>query len=110
MQVISAQKQEGKRMDNCRMNDSASRSCRVLPRDYRFQASRQKRAIQNNNSCSDKIEDTGIYTHADHLPLAMAYVPFQKFSNTFNPCKALHMGTIFPELCKPFCGKRGACR
>lgn len=41
------------------------------------------------------------------LPLAMAYVPWQTFHNTFEPCKALQMGTIFPELCKPFCGKRG---
>lgn len=44
------------------------------------------------------------------LPLAMAYVPWQSFNNTYEPCKALHTGTIFPELCKPFCGKRGACR
>ncbi|MFQ7549658.1 MAG: spore coat associated protein CotJA [Blautia marasmi] len=29
---------------------------------------------------------------------------------TFELCKALQMGTIFPELCKPFCGKRGGCR
>lgn len=44
------------------------------------------------------------------LPLAMAYVPWQTFGNTYEPCKALQLGTIFPELCKPFCGKRGVCR
>lgn len=43
------------------------------------------------------------------LPLAMAYVPWQTFHHTFDLCKALHVGTIFPELCKPFCGKRGNC-
>lgn len=48
--------------------------------------------------------------HADHLPLGMAYVPCQKFDNTFHLCDALHMGTIFPALCMPFCGKRGGCR
>ena len=42
--------------------------------------------------------------------LAMAYVPTQKFCNTFDLCNALKNGTIFPELCKPFCGKRGGMR
>ncbi|UWP61335.1 spore coat associated protein CotJA [Ruminococcus gauvreauii] len=40
----------------------------------------------------------------------MAFVASQKFKTTFEPCKGLKMGTIFPELCKPFCGKRGGCR
>ena len=42
------------------------------------------------------------------FPTAMGYVPFQKWSETFDLCKGLQMGTIFPELCKPFCGKGGA--
>lgn len=44
------------------------------------------------------------------LPVAMAYVPWQYYHETFEPCKALPLGTIFPELYKPFCGKRGVCR
>ncbi|MGI6006380.1 MAG: spore coat associated protein CotJA [Ruminococcus sp.] len=40
----------------------------------------------------------------------MAYVPIQEFHTTFELCKALKMGTLFPELCKPFCGKRGVRR
>lgn len=47
---------------------------------------------------------------ADKLPPAMGYVPCQNFTHTFELCKALQMGTVFPELCKPFCGKRGMCR
>lgn len=44
------------------------------------------------------------------LPPAMAYVPWQgAFGETFEPCRALQLGTIFPALCKPFCGKRGKC-
>ncbi len=43
-------------------------------------------------------------------PLAMAYVKIQQYDTTFPPAKALQMGTIFPDLCKPFCGKRGNCR
>lgn len=32
---------------------------------------------------------------------AMAYVPYQEFAPTFELKKALQVGTIFPELCKP---------
>jgi len=41
---------------------------------------------------------------------AMAYVPYQKFAPTLELKKALQVGTIFPELCKPFCGRRGGSR
>ncbi|NLJ31540.1 MAG: spore coat associated protein CotJA [Clostridiales bacterium] len=36
--------------------------------------------------------------------VAMAYVPFQQFNTTYMPEKGLEMGTIFPELDKPFLG------
>lgn len=36
--------------------------------------------------------------------VAMAYVPFQQFNTTYTPEKGLEMGTIFPELDKPFLG------
>lgn len=36
--------------------------------------------------------------------VAMAYVPFQQFNTTYSPEKGLEMGTIFPELDKPFLG------
>ena len=51
-----------------------------------------------------------MYEHADHMEPAMAYVPCQEFTNTYDLCYALNVGTIFPQLCKPFCGKRGARR
>ena len=40
----------------------------------------------------------------DSLPLAMAYVPWQQFTRTYDPNRALRAGTIFPELDKPFTG------
>ena len=46
-------------------------------------------------------------THVDHMEPAMAYVPCQKFTENFPLQYALNAGTIFPQLCKPFCGKRG---
>lgn len=40
-------------------------------------------------------------------PLAMAYVPYQKWENTYPENTALAAGTIFPSLCLPFTGNRG---
>ena len=59
-------------------------------------------------SCRRSDHKDNIYHHADELPLTMAYVPMQKFKTTVPLEKALYVGTIFPELCKPFVGKRGA--
>lgn len=46
-------------------------------------------------------------SHIDHLEPAMAYVPWQNFTTTYDLDYALKVGTVFPQLCKPFCGKRG---
>lgn len=42
--------------------------------------------------------------------LAMAYVPWQQWNQTNELRKALCVGTIFPELDKPFSGRRGKCK
>lgn len=45
----------------------------------------------------------------DNLPLAMAYVPWQKFRNLFpNEFESLKHGTIFKELYLPWTGR--SCR
>ena len=44
------------------------------------------------------------------MSLAIAYVPWQHWNQTYHLDKAMQTGTIFPELDKPFLGKRGACR
>lgn len=41
------------------------------------------------------------------MPLAMAYVPWQRFCETYAPAEALKRGTIFPELDLPFLGGGG---
>ena len=41
---------------------------------------------------------------------AMAYVPSQEFTDIFDLSYALNVGTVFPQLCNPFCGKRGGFR
>ncbi len=42
--------------------------------------------------------------------VAMAYVPWQYFKETYELDKALEIGTIFPELDRPFMGRRGMVR
>jgi len=41
--------------------------------------------------------------------LAMAYVPWQQWNQTYDLKKAMCAGTIFPELDRRFLGKRGDC-
>lgn len=40
------------------------------------------------------------------FPIAMAYVPWQKFDTTYPLCEGFMVGTIFPELNLPFEGGR----
>lgn len=52
--------------------------------------------------------------HCDHdhhkrdplagLPIAMAYVPWQCWGETYKPAEGWNRGTIFPELDLPFLG------
>ena len=66
----------------------------------------------NNIACPVEAScPTGCATHIHwgDMPIAMAYVPKQKYGELFDLSKALQVGTIFPELCKPFCGKGGGC-
>jgi len=68
--------------------------------------------------CDDTCDRNRSRTHCDDdcsrgrdmlygVPLAMGYVPWQKFECTYEPAQALQAGTIFPELDKPFYGRRG---
>ncbi len=56
--------------------------------------------------CNSKSA-ASLYSHVDHMPVAMAYVPIQKYEKPYELSYALCVGTIFPALCKPFCGRRG---
>jgi hypothetical protein len=51
-----------------------------------------------NAQCDTKTEESS---------LAMAYVPWQHFTKIYdNLEEAFRVGTIFPELNKPFTGRR----
>ena len=45
----------------------------------------------------------------DSFPLAMAYVPWQKWRDIYSSDVALQRGTLFAELDKPFIGQEAVC-
>lgn len=90
---------KGKNMDRYRTNCGGYMRMPSAPKPVK--------SAKPAESCSRIDHKDNIYHHADELPLTMAYVPMQTFKTTFPLGKALHVGTIFPELCKPFVGKRG---
>lgn len=59
------------------------------------------------NRAVDQIYD---HLREANAPLAMGYVPDQQWGETYELCRGLSVGTIFPCLHKPFCGKGGARR
>ena len=46
----------------------------------------------------------------DSLPLAMAYVPMQRWGELYTPSVALDRGTMFPPLDLPFIGEEAVSR
>lgn len=56
--------------------------------------------LENLNNSSEKSCPNSL----DDLPLAMSYVPFQRWGKTYPLGEALNRGTIFPELDLPFKG------
>lgn len=46
----------------------------------------------------------------ENYEVAMAYVPWQQFTDMYEPGKGLEIGTIFPELDKPFWAGGRMCR
>lgn len=107
----SRRMEDSRRMGNMRWSDESGRMerARRTNEPCRREDSRRMEETRrmDDGRCMGKSEPC---EKADGLALAMAYVPWQCYQDTFDLCKGLHMGTIFPELCKPFCGKRGACR
>ena len=84
-----------------------NRNCDVCAGNTRNQMDmrRQKAAMyERYNNCDDcrRTRD-----ELSGMPLAMGYVPWQNFECTYEPAQGLRAGTIFPELDKPFYGRRG---
>ncbi len=49
--------------------------------------------------------DSSFGAFPEETPLAMAYVPFQKWEKPYDAETALCRGTLFPSLDKPFIGE-----
>lgn len=107
-------------MDNCRMNQPDWRSnAPYMPYRNMRQTMPENTSRNTCPSCQMRTPDRRDNCQEQmprrrdmmaNMPLAMAYVPWQTFAETFDLCKALQVGTIFPELCLPFCGTRRKCR
>ncbi len=61
---------------------------------------------ETTRKINNETENSFDAMYLGRLPLAMAYVPFQRFgASIYEPYRALKRGTIFPELDLPFCGR-----
>lgn len=73
-------------MQNCRNHSTLYNSYRQPTPDY----------------CENPMQKT-----LEEMPIAMAYVPWQKWCKIYDAEKAFHHGTIFQELDLPFRGIGG---
>lgn len=64
------------------------------------------RSYMGQRECCERYD----MSSSQEFVIAMAYVPWQHFEHVYEPDRALAIGTIFPELNKPFYGRRGTCR
>lgn len=55
-----------------------------------------------SRQCGEHTHTRSSCDGVDSCPLAMAYVPWQVFRNTYEPSVAFVRGTIFPELDLPW--------
>jgi len=64
---------------------------------------------RENSLAMNTPQNSEVYRHGmsefpENAPLAMAYVPFQQWGETYNPDNALECGTLFPNLVFSFRG------
>lgn len=50
--------------------------------------------------------DSSLSAFPAETPVGMAYVPYQKWKNVYEPSVALSRGTVFEDLDKPFLGEK----
>ena len=60
-------------------------------------------AMEMKVNISNNVNDS-VSRFPAKTPLAMAYVPFQQWGETYGDDEALSKGTLFPELDLPFSG------
>ncbi len=65
---------------------------------------RDELSVDNSNTASAEMMPESTHDCIDGMPLAMAYVPRQKWQNIYENSKAVMRGTIFSDLDLPFKG------
>lgn len=110
-QQNSCQQGVVRRENSCQRDDAKRESsCR--------QDSCQQSVVRQENSCRQGItseavmccNDNSKYDELSGMPLAMAYVPWQKWCSIYEADKGFMRGTIFEQLDKPFLGAGGCAR
>lgn len=91
--------------DSCSENSRNMMRQRDMMNQKEMMYQRNMRMARNQMSCDDDCSRGRDMLYG--VPLAMGYVPWQNFECTYEPAQALQAGTIFPELDKPFYGRRG---
>lgn len=71
--------------------------------NYRNNAMAYNNYRQSPTCAVERTEKDGL----EDMPLAMAYVPWQRWQNIYDAEKGFCNGTIFQELNLPFCGVGG---
>ena len=80
---------------NCGCEQMMNSSCNAGCNQYMMHG------CGKNEECPEVYDDP-----VAGMPLAMGYVPWQRFCNLYEECEALYHGTIFHDLDLDFVGKR----
>ena len=69
-------------------------------------AARAVRPVKITSSTNTAVQPVTLgkpsFAGRPRVPLATAYVPYQKFGETYPPKEALPKGTLFPCLYRPY--------
>ena len=63
-------------------------------------------AAESEKGCASCPRDSSMSAFPAETPLGMAYVPYQKWKNIYEPSVGLDRGTVFEDLDKPFLGEK----
>lgn len=95
------------KMANYQNNMRYGRNGNPYPQYSNCMNQRQMQPEKNDCGCKEK-KDTFTGMGMTGMPIAMAYVPWQKWRRVYDVCEGFAKGTIFQELDLPFEG-RGGC-
>ena len=85
-------------------NAQSTQNARETQSAQNAQSMQSVQSIQSMQSCELTVAVSPLPAQT---VVAMAYIPFQQFDATYSAEKGFDQGTIFPDLDKPFTGKRG---